>query len=168
MCRNKKPKTTIRIKKERFYKNCIIDSYSNGNQIDSESDEWVYSANFVHSDVISDSSDDDWIPQVVSYHNQSLNIIWNLKNQITEKVETDTFCNCLQNQPLRSVQQKDVSCKKGLCNVAALELCSGLLACFLRFRPLVENTSEWMFLCVSKYYWCKYLSNKIKPIQSLF
>ena len=42
-----------------------IDSYSYGDQIDSESDDWERSLDFVNSELISDSGNDGWIPKVV-------------------------------------------------------------------------------------------------------
>ena len=42
-----------------------IDSYSYGDQIDSESDDWERFSNLIDSELISDSSNDDWIPKVV-------------------------------------------------------------------------------------------------------
>ena len=44
------------------YKNCNIDSYSHGDQTDIDSDAWKHFSSFVHSDVISNFNDDDWIP----------------------------------------------------------------------------------------------------------
>ena len=42
-----------------------IDSCSYGDQIDSESDDWERFSNLIDSELISDSSNDDWIPKVV-------------------------------------------------------------------------------------------------------
>ena len=39
-----------------------IHSYYHGDQTDSESDDWEYFSDFDDSELISDSSDDDWIP----------------------------------------------------------------------------------------------------------
>ena len=83
-------------------KNYNIDSYSYGDQTDSESDDWEHFSDFEDSELIFHSSDDDWIPYVVIHH-CDLNVIWNLQNQINGKVETDNFSNCLQNQLSRYV-----------------------------------------------------------------
>ena len=46
-------------------KNRNIDSYSYGDPTDSESDNQQHFSDFEDTELISDSSDDDWIPQVV-------------------------------------------------------------------------------------------------------
>ena len=46
-------------------KNYNIDSYSYGDETDSEIDDWERFSDFEDSELISDSSDDDWIPEVV-------------------------------------------------------------------------------------------------------
>ena len=46
-------------------KNYNIDSYSCGDQTDSKSDDWERFSDFVDSELISDSSNDEWIPKVV-------------------------------------------------------------------------------------------------------
>ena len=46
-------------------KNYNIDSYSCGDETDSEIDDWEHFSDFEDSELISDSSDDDWIPEVV-------------------------------------------------------------------------------------------------------
>ena len=46
-------------------KNYNIDSYSYGDQTDSESDDCERLSEFVDSELISDSDNDDWIPKVV-------------------------------------------------------------------------------------------------------
>ena len=43
-------------------KNRNIDSYSYGDPTDSESDNWQHFSDFEDTELISDSSDDDWIP----------------------------------------------------------------------------------------------------------
>ena len=50
------------------------------------------------------------------------------------RVETETFSDCLQNHSSRTVSQKNVFFKKLLCNVAVMDLCSKLLACFSGFE----------------------------------
>ena len=46
-------------------KNYNIDSYSYGDQTDSESDDCERLPEFIDSELISDSNNDDWIPKVV-------------------------------------------------------------------------------------------------------
>ena len=42
-----------------------IDSYLYGDQTDNESDHWERFSDFVDSELISDSSNDDWMPKIV-------------------------------------------------------------------------------------------------------
>ena len=46
-------------------KNYNIDSYSDEDQTDTENDNWERFSDFIGSELISDSTNDDWIPKVV-------------------------------------------------------------------------------------------------------
>ena len=46
-------------------KNYNIDSYSDEDQTDTENDNWERFSDFIDSELISDSTNDDWIPKVV-------------------------------------------------------------------------------------------------------
>ena len=52
-------------KKLLYGQNYNIDSCSYGDQTESESDDWERFSDFVDSELIFDSSNDDWIPKVV-------------------------------------------------------------------------------------------------------
>ena len=107
-------------------------SCSYGDQADSESDDLERFSNFVDSELISDSIHDDSIP----------NVIWNLQNQTNGRVEThrDVF------------SRRRCSAKNYY--VMLLRTCVlHFQLLFQGFIPLAQNTSEWMLLCISKYYW---------------
>ena len=66
VCLFKKITTTLRIKRKVIFVNFTdnIDSYSYGDQTDNESNHWERFSDFVDLELISDSSNDDWMPKV--------------------------------------------------------------------------------------------------------
>ena len=81
-CLFKKRTTTLRIKRKVIFVNFTdnIDSYSYGDQTDNESNHWERFSDFVDLELISDSSNDDWMPKVVI-----ITMIWMLSGTYKSK-----------------------------------------------------------------------------------
>ena len=81
-----------------------------------------------------------WLDTIGAYHYCNLNIIWNVKNQITKTVETNllqTLLHCVQKQPSRIFEQKNEFYKNCvlLCSCPALVFCVSTLF----FKPLGQK-----------------------------